>query len=148
MSDSFKTAAGGRPYGDAMTPRIDVFGTVVADMGRTLAFYRRLGLDVPAGADHEPHVEVTLPGGLRLAFDTVETVRSFDPSWQPPGGSARMAIAFLCDSPAEVDAVYADLTGAGHEGHLPPWDAFWGQRYASLRDPDGNGVDLFAPLPG
>jgi uncharacterized glyoxalase superfamily protein PhnB len=132
-----------------MTPRIDLFGMAVADMGRTLAFYRRLGVDVPADADKEPHVEVTLPGGVRLAFDTVETIRSFDPSWQPPAsGSARMSIAFLCDTPAEVDAVYADLTGAGHEGHLPPWDAFWGQRYASVRDPDGNGIDLFAPLPG
>lgn len=24
--------------------------------------------------------------------------------------------------------------------------AFWGQRYAVVRDPDGNDVDLFAPL--
>ena len=59
-----------------------------------------------------------------------------------------MGIAFRCDRPAEVDAVYADLTGAGYDGHLQPWDAFWGQRYAVVHDPDGNGVDLFAPLPG
>ncbi|MGE0000366.1 MAG: VOC family protein, partial [Ilumatobacteraceae bacterium] len=42
---------------------------------------------------------------------------------------------------------YAAMTSAGFDGHLEPWDAFWGQRYATLRDPDGNGVDLFAPLP-
>ncbi|HEY6596979.1 MAG TPA: VOC family protein [Asanoa sp.] len=130
-----------------MTPRIDLFGVVVADMGRALAFYRRLGLDIPASADGQPHVEVALPGGLRLAFDTVETIRSFDSSWQGADGSARTGIAFRCDSPAEVDEVYADLTGAGYAGHLAPWDAFWGMRYATLRDPDGNGVDLFAPLP-
>jgi catechol 2,3-dioxygenase-like lactoylglutathione lyase family enzyme len=130
-----------------MTPRIDLFGVVVADMRRALAFYRRLGLDIPASADGEPHVEVALPGGLRLAFDTVETIRSFDSAWAGASGSARMGVAFRCDSPAEVDAVYADLTGAGYTGHLPPWDAFWGMRYATLHDPDGNGVDLFAPLP-
>jgi uncharacterized glyoxalase superfamily protein PhnB len=27
-----------------------------------------------------------------------------------------------------------------------PWDAFWGQRYAAVGDPDGNLIDLFAPL--
>ena len=36
---------------------------------------------------------------------------------------------------------------AGHVGHLDPWDAVWGQRYATLHDPDGNSVDLFAALP-
>ena len=35
---------------------------------------------------------------------------------------------------------------AGHRGHLEPFDAFWGQRYATVLDPDGNGVDLYAPL--
>jgi uncharacterized glyoxalase superfamily protein PhnB len=130
-----------------MTPRIDLFGVVVADMGRALAFYRRLGLDIPASADGQPHVEVALPGGLRLAFDTVETIRSFDSSWEGADDSARTGMAFRCDSPAEVDTVYADLTGAGYAGHLAPWDAFWGMRYATLHDPDGNGVDLFAPLP-
>jgi catechol 2,3-dioxygenase-like lactoylglutathione lyase family enzyme len=127
--------------------RLDVVGIVVDDMARSLAFYRLLGLDVPAGADGEPHVELALPGGLRLAWDTVDTIRSFDPGWQPPSGGHRMSLAFRLDGPAEVDAAYAELLAAGHEGHLAPWDAFWGQRYASLRDPDGNGVDLFAPLP-
>lgn len=35
---------------------------------------------------------------------------------------------------------------AGHEGHLAPWDAVWGQRYATVHDPDGNAVGLYAPL--
>jgi len=34
----------------------------------------------------------------------------------------------------------------GHRAHKAPWDAFWGQRYAQVLDPDGNSVDLFAPL--
>jgi catechol 2,3-dioxygenase-like lactoylglutathione lyase family enzyme len=129
-----------------MAPRLDLIGLVVGDMARSLDFYRRLGLEIPAEAGSEPHVEIGLPGGLRLAWDTADTVRSFDPSWEPPVGPPRAGLAFLCDSPADVDSTYAELVGAGFEGHLEPWDAVWGQRYASVHDPDGNGVDLFAPL--
>jgi catechol 2,3-dioxygenase-like lactoylglutathione lyase family enzyme len=130
-----------------MTPRIAVIELVVADMAASLAFYRRLGLDIPAEADTEPHVEAQLPGGLKLAWDTVDTIRSFDPAWTPPSGGHRAALAFAVDSPSEVDSLYAELVDAGHEGHLEPWDAFWGMRYATLHDPDGSQVDLFAELP-
>ena len=130
-----------------MTARFDLIGLVVADMARSLAFYRKLGLDIPGTADSEDHVEASLPGGLRMAWDTVETIKSFDPSWTPPSGGHGIGLAFLCSDPAEVDRLYGELVAAGSEGHLPPWDAFWGQRYATVRDPDGNGVDLFAPLP-
>jgi catechol 2,3-dioxygenase-like lactoylglutathione lyase family enzyme len=129
-----------------MTARFDAIGLVVTDMGRALAFYRTLGLDVPSDADAEPHVEVPLPNGARLMLDTVETVRSFDPGWTAPTGGARVGLAFACDSPSDVDAVFAGLVGAGYEAHLEPWDAFWGQRYASVFDPDGNSVELFAAL--
>lgn len=126
-----------------MTPRLDLIGIVTSDMAASLAFYRRLGLDIPADADAAPHVEAALPGGMRLAWDTEDVVRSFDPSWTPPTGD-RLGLNFLCDSPADVDAVYAELTGAGYRGHLKPWDATWGQRYAVVLDPDGCGVSLFA----
>ena len=116
-------------------------------MAATLAFYRRLGLDIPADADGEPHVDIDL-GGLRLAFDTEATIRSFDPHWSPPSGGHRVALAFDCGTPGQVDAAWAELTSAGYEGHLAPWDAFWGMRYAVIRDPDGTPVDLFARLPG
>jgi catechol 2,3-dioxygenase-like lactoylglutathione lyase family enzyme len=131
--------------GGDMAATLSVVGLVVADMARSLAFYRRLGLDVPAEGEGEAHVEVALPGGLKLAFDTVETIRSFDPSWSPPSGSPRTGLAFACDSPAEVDKLYGELVAAGYEGHKEPWDAFWGMRYAVVHDPDGNGVDLFCP---
>jgi catechol 2,3-dioxygenase-like lactoylglutathione lyase family enzyme len=129
-----------------MTPRFDAIGLVVSDMAASVTFYRRLGFAFPTGAETEPHVEAELPGGLRLLLDSEETVRSFLPQWQPPTGSGRHSLALRCEGPAEVDAVYEDLVGAGYHGELKPWDAFWGQRYASVQDPDGNGVDLFAPL--
>ena len=130
----------------APSPRIDLIGLVVADMAASLAFYRQLGMELPADADGQPHVEVVLPGGVRLAWDTVEVVRSFDPGWQPPTGGHRVALAFDCGDPGGVDRAFAALVSAGHDGHLEPWDAFWGQRYAVVDDPDGNAVDLFAEL--
>ena len=127
--------------------RLAVVELVVRDMATTLAFYRRLGLPVPSDVDDAPHVEVEV-GGLRLAFDTEEVLRSFDPGWtRPAEGGHRVALAFACSSPAEVDQSYAELTAAGYGGHLPPWDAPWGMRYAVVHDPDGTPVDLFAGLP-
>lgn len=131
-----------------MTPRFDLVGLTTSDMAASLAFYRRLGLEIPADADGQPHVEDALPGGLRLAWDTDATIQSFDPSWNPDAaGTGRVHLAFACDSPAEVDSVHAELTAAGYRSSTEPWDAFWGQRYAVVLDPDGNHVDLFAPLP-
>ncbi|NJL49018.1 MAG: hypothetical protein HC929_18110, partial [Leptolyngbyaceae cyanobacterium SM2_5_2] len=107
----------------------------------------------PRGADLVPHqgrrtcvsVELhTLPNGLRIAWDSHEMIRSFNPDWQPPTGGHRMGMAFLFDYPAEVDAAFQDLIHAGYHAHKPPFDAVWGQRYAQVEDPDGNVVDLFA----
>ena len=96
-----------------MNLQLSLIELVVADMAATLAFYRRLGLDIPAGADQQPHVDIEIKGGLRIAFDTEDTIRSFDSGWTRPSGGHRAALAFACDSPAEVDAAYAELTGAG-----------------------------------
>ncbi|QNP69478.1 VOC family protein [Streptomyces roseirectus] len=129
-----------------MTPRFDAIGLLVHDMSASVAFYRRLGFDFPEGAEHEGHTEAALPGGLRLMLDSEDTVRSFMPDFETPGPGGRASLALLCADPDEVDAVYEELTSAGHHGEAAPWDAAWGQRYAVLHDPDGNGVDLFAPL--
>lgn len=88
-----------------------------------------------------------MPGGTLLAWDTVDTVRSFDNSWTPPTGGSQVALAFACDNPADVDKWHADLVAAGYRDHLSPFDTAWGQRYAIVDDPDGNHVDLFAALP-
>jgi len=129
-----------------MALRLDVVGLVVQDMPASLAFFRRLGFTFADGADAEGHVETALPGGLRLVLDTTEIIHSFDPGWTRPSGDHRIALAFVCDSPGEVDGIYWDLVAAGYEGHLQPWDAFWGQRYATIHDPDGNAIELFADL--
>jgi catechol 2,3-dioxygenase-like lactoylglutathione lyase family enzyme len=84
-------------------PKLSLFGFVANDLPETLAFYRRLGVPIPAEADGQPHVEVTLAGGLRLAWDSVETIRSFDPDWTPPTGGHRFAVAFEYPDSAAVD---------------------------------------------
>jgi uncharacterized glyoxalase superfamily protein PhnB len=124
----------------------DMIGFVVDDLHATTAFYRLLGLDIPAFDPQEKHVEVITPNGYRIAFDAIDIIRSFNPAFETPRGSNRVSLAFKCNGPAEVDTLYARLIDAGHRGHKAPWDAFWGQRYATVLDPDGNTVDLFAPL--
>lgn len=121
----------------------NAFGLVVQDLDTSLAFYRLLGVDLPETG--EGHVEGSLPGGIRMMFDTVDVVRSFS-SWEAPSGGHRVALAFLCDSPGDVDATHAALVAAGHRSYVDPFDAPWGQRYATVLDPDENPVDLFAAL--
>lgn len=126
-----------------MTPKLDCVGLIVEDMGASLAFYRRLGFDIPLEHDTEPHVEAPLPGGMRFTWDTVDTIRSFYPEWTKPTGGNNVGLAFRCE---DVDKTYQELVEAGYHSEKEPWDAFWGQRYACVVDPDGNVVDLFAPL--
>ena len=126
-------------------PRLDAIGIVTVDMAASCRFYRLVGVDVADPAPDADHHEATLPSGLRLMWDTVELMRQIDPDWQPPVGQ-RMALAFLCDSPAAVDETHAAVLATGFESKSEPWDAFWGQRYAQVVDPDGNAVHLFAPL--
>ena len=131
-----------------MSPKLDAFGIVVSDMARSVAFYRRLGLDFPEGAEEQPHAEAELAGGVRYMLDTEETVRAFDPEWKRPSDGHMVGGAFRCESADEVNRVYQELLEAGATPHKEPWDAFWGQRYAQLKDPDGTVIDLYAWLPG
>ena len=126
----------------SVVPQLDAIGIVSSDLARTRAFYRQLGIEFAEGDDH---VEATMPNGLRLMVDTEDVIRSFSPDWTRATGN-QLALAFTCESPAEVDELYAKVVAAGFDGEKEPWDAFWGHRYAQLRDPDGVGVDLFAAL--
>jgi len=124
--------------------QLNALGIVASDMARSIRFYRLLGLDVPE-TPAEGHIDTFLPNGVRLMLDTEEVILSFRPDWKRETGN-QIGIAFECESAAEVDATYARVVEAGFHGEKEPWDAFWGQRYAQLQDPDGVGVDLYAPL--
>ena len=78
-----------------MEPRPAALGIVLPDMAASLAFYRRLGLDIPADAGH-----VDIPfGGMRLAWDTEASFAPSTPTGPRRTGD-RLGLNFLCDSPA------------------------------------------------
>ena len=125
-------------------PQLNAIGIVVSDMARSIRFYRLLGVDVPDTPD-EGHLDSFLPNGVRFMLDQEEVVRSFRPDWTRETGN-QLSLAFQCEGAAEVDEAYARVTEAGFHGEKEPWDAFWGQRYAQLQDPDGVPIDLYATL--
>jgi catechol 2,3-dioxygenase-like lactoylglutathione lyase family enzyme len=125
-------------------PLLNAIGIVVSDMPRSIRFYRLVGLDVAETPD-EGHIDTFLPNGVRFMLDTEDVVRSFRPEWTRERGN-QLGLALECESATQVDEVYARVTAAGFHGEKEPWDAFWGQRYAQLQDPDGVPVDLYAAL--
>ncbi len=126
-----------------MPIKLDVVGIAVKDMAASLRFYRVLGLEIPADRDAEPHVEVTA-GGIKLAWDTIDILKDVYDQWNEAPEGHRIELAFACESQADVDALYDQIVAHGYRGHKAPWDAFWGQRYAIVEDPDGNLLSLFA----
>ncbi len=124
-------------------PELNAIGIVSSDLAASIAFYRLLGVDFPE--EGEDHIEATLPSGARFMLDAEEVVKSFRPEWTRESGN-QLALAFQCARPAEVDELFERVRAAGFDADKEPWDAFWGQRYAQLRDPDGVPIDLYAPL--
>jgi uncharacterized glyoxalase superfamily protein PhnB len=125
-----------------VVPQFDAIGIVSADLARSIAFYKLLGIEFP---EAEGHIEATLANGTRLMLDGEDVIKSFRPDWTRETGN-QISLAFACTSPADVDETYQRVVDAGFEGDKEPWDAFWGHRYAQLRDPDGVQIDLFAAL--
>lgn len=123
--------------------KLDAIGIVSKDLKKSVKFYELLGFKFSALSDD--HLEATTESGLRIMLDTEELAKKLNPNWIKPVGQ-KMGLAFLCDSPQKVDDTFQMMTQAGFQAAKEPWDAFWGQRYASIIDPDGNSVDLFAPL--
>jgi catechol 2,3-dioxygenase-like lactoylglutathione lyase family enzyme len=122
----------------------DAVGIVADNPEKSVAFYALLGVKFSKAGGAE-HYEASTPSGVRLMLDSVGLIKSFDPEYVKPNGSG-VVMCFKQSSAADVDRVYASVLEAGHRGKKAPWDAFWGQRYACVLDPDGNQIDLFAQL--
>jgi catechol 2,3-dioxygenase-like lactoylglutathione lyase family enzyme len=149
-------------------PTLSQLNMVVRDMDATLAFYRRLGfvIEAESGASH---VELPLPNGLVVEFDDAESVAMWHSGW--PGITSRpgntsgpgntggpgdtggqlstgggIVLGVTLSAREAVDAIYAEVTAAGYAGRQPPYDAFWGSRYAVVEDPDGQQVGLMSPI--
>ncbi len=133
-----------------MTPDLNLVDLVVRDMEATIAFYRALGVDIPEKAiwrtkSGAHHVDLTMPGGVTLHFDSPTLAKFYDRGWKEPTGSGtRNVLSFRMESREAVDATHAKLTGLGYASAQPPYDTFWGARYAIVEDPDGNHVGLMS----
>jgi catechol 2,3-dioxygenase-like lactoylglutathione lyase family enzyme len=126
-------------------PVLDQVNLVVSDMAATVDFYRLLGLDVAAA---EPpwdrhHRTASSPPGLDMDLDSSAFAAVWDQGWL--AGRTGAVIGFRVSSRDAVDQLYERLTAAGHGAEQPPYDAFWGARYAIVADPDGNAVGIMSP---
>jgi len=127
----------------------DQLNLVVHNLDETLTFYRRLGLTVaesaiwrtPSGVHH---VTLTTGGEVDVQADSKALARRYNSGYAAERG--KVVLGFSLDSREAVDALYATMIGHEHQGLQPPYDAFWGARYAIIEDPDGNPVGLQSPV--
>jgi catechol 2,3-dioxygenase-like lactoylglutathione lyase family enzyme len=124
---------------------LHMLNVIVRDMAASLDFYRRLGIAIP-GEAADDHVQLKMPGGFSLELDTAGSARLWHAGWRADPASARVVLGFMLASRTAVDDRYAELIATGYRGRRPPFDAFWGARYAVVADPDGNDVGLMSPV--
>ena len=129
---------------------LDQLDLVCASVEKTVAFYRLLGVKIPKSAIWQTatgmhHVRVAI-GGMELAFDSTGLAKAYNKSFRGLKGGGNIVIGFSVATRRAVDAAYAKMTRAGYKGLQPPFDAFWGARYAIVADPDGNPVGLMSPV--
>jgi catechol 2,3-dioxygenase-like lactoylglutathione lyase family enzyme len=135
-----------------MKPDLNQLDLVVRDMDATIAFYRALGMDIPETAIWRTptgvhHVDVPMPGGFTVHFDSAALAKVYDRGWREPSGEGtRSVLSFKVPAREDVDRIHGALTGLGHPSAQPPFDAFWGARYAIVEDPDGNHIGLMSPV--
>ena len=125
---------------------LDAVGIVCKDLKQSQRFYGLLGLQFQGEGESPQHLEAKTPTGMRLMLDSEELMKKIHPNFVMPKSGAGMTLCFKQDSVAEVNSVYDTIVQSGFVGTKAPYDAFWGQRYASIQDPDGNPIDLFADL--
>ena len=128
-------------------PDLHMLNLVVKDMDASLRFYAQFGGDVPPDVDPTGvHAQLRMPSGFSLELDTAESARVWHAGWRADPASVSVVVGFSLPTRDAVDERYAALTAAGHVGRQPPFDAFWGARYAIVADPDGNDVGLMSPI--
>jgi uncharacterized glyoxalase superfamily protein PhnB len=128
-------------------PVLDQVNLVVKDMEAAVTFYRRLGVAIP---DRDPlwddhHRSADVPGGIDFDLDSEAFAPKWDAGWPGSQGRRGVVIGLRVSSRDDVDRLYTEVTEAGYGSQQPPYDAFWGARYAIVEDPDGNAVGLMSP---
>ena len=120
---------------------------IADDLAPVLAAYRSLGLDVPDAPEWPPgtgarHIGVAGPDGFQFDFDNTAMARLWAPEWPDPAGAV---LGTSVPSSEAVDQAFAAAVAGGCRPVQSPYDAFFGARYAIVRDPAGNLVGLMGP---
>jgi uncharacterized glyoxalase superfamily protein PhnB len=123
--------------------KLDAISITSTDLTKTVEFYSLLGFEFPAFTPDTKHLEpITKEGDVRLMIDEAAFMTSM--TGLIPKPPTHSSFAMKCETPADVNACAASMKAAGFKIEKEPWDAFWGQRYAIVVDPDGYQIDLFA----
>jgi uncharacterized glyoxalase superfamily protein PhnB len=129
--------------------RFSLINLVATNLHETLGFYRRLGLEIPDQAiwsthSGPHHAKAAQGGDVALEFDSHQLAHAYNAGFAAERG--RVVIGLSLESREAVDLAWANLIAEGAQGLQPPFDAFWGARYAIVEDPDGNPVGLMSPV--
>jgi len=136
-----------------LSPRQDQLNIVSDDLEASIAFYRRLGVEIPEervwrtpSGIHHVSASETESSTVSLDLDSTAFARIWNIGWRGRQDlRGRVVVGFKLPSRGAVDLTYVDLTGAGYTGLQAPYDALWGSRYAIVEDPDGIAVGLMSP---
>ena len=135
-------------------PTLNQLNIVSSNPEASIAFYRRLGLDIPdqsiwgtaTGVHHVTAGDAAESEGLHFDIDSTTFAQRWNTGWRDREDLAGRVVVGLHEaSREEVDRLYDEMTAAGHLGLQAPYDAFWGARYAVVEDPDGIAVGLMSP---
>ena len=119
-------------------PRFTMVVLLIADLPRSVAFYRRLGVEFPPDAEARTDIQVPIGEGHQMVL-TTQFARN-DPDRETPAGGSRIMLEFFVDGRAAVDAKWAELTTAGYRGRRAPWLTSFDAYMCLVDDPDGNTV--------
>jgi catechol 2,3-dioxygenase-like lactoylglutathione lyase family enzyme len=129
-----------------MRIQLAMVGLVVADMRRSLDFYRSLGLEIPEEENAKRFVMHRMASGVTLFFDTVFFPTN-DPERRPAeAGRYNVSLEFYAGTRDAVDETYQRLTSLGYAGRKAPWKST-GPYAAIVEDPDGNPILITAEDP-
>ena len=138
---------------DRTRPTLNQLNIVSGNLDASIAFYRRLGVDIPdhkvwrtaTGAHHASAEDGA--EGIDLDLDSTTFAEVWNSGWRGRKDLAgRVVVGLRVASREEVDRLYGEMTAAGHHGLQVPYDAFWGARYAVVEDPDGIAVGIMSPI--
>jgi predicted lactoylglutathione lyase len=135
-----------------MALELYMLGLIVQDMGKSLEFYRRLGLTIPEGSEEQTHVEIKMGSGLTFFLDSRPS--RWDPGFARRDDLARREtsdnyhsiLEFYLKTRDAVEAKYNELTSFGYQSHRAPYETSFGMYFAMVNDPDGNTILLSGDL--